>query len=67
VENLSVNEYLKDDGVKLVNTFAKLTSDKKELQSKIYAIDEELDKVKELLSSILNKKTWISFRVAITS
>jgi putative RecB family exonuclease len=56
VESLSVNEYLKDDGVKLVNTFAKLISDKKELQSKIYAIDEELDKVKEVTIKYAEKE-----------
>ena len=32
VESLPLNEYLKDDGVKLVNTFAKLTAKKKEYQ-----------------------------------
>lgn len=47
VEALPVNEYLKDDGVKLVNTFTKLTSEKRELQDKIDEIEEELDKVKE--------------------
>jgi putative RecB family exonuclease len=47
VDAMPANEYLKDDGVKLVNTFAKLAGKKKNLQEKIYEIDEELDKVKE--------------------
>lgn len=47
VEALPVNEYLEDDGVKIVNTFTELTSKRKELQDKIDDIDEELDKVKE--------------------
>ncbi len=47
VENLPVNEYLNDDGVKLVNTFAKFTAKKREHKEEIDKIDEEIDKVKE--------------------
>ena len=47
VENLPVNEYLKDDGVKLVNTFAKFTAKKREHKEEIDKIDEEIDKVKD--------------------
>lgn len=47
VEALPVNEYLKDSGVKLANTFAKLVIQKREHQDQIKAIDEEIDKVKE--------------------
>ncbi len=47
VESLPANEYLKDSGVKLVNTFAKLVAKKKEHQEEIGRIDEEIDKVKE--------------------
>jgi len=47
VENLPVNEYLNDDGVKLVNTFTKLTAKKREHKGEIDKIDEEIDKVKD--------------------
>lgn len=47
VENLPTNEYLKDDGVKLVNTFAKLAAKKREHKEEIDKIDEEIDKVKD--------------------
>jgi len=47
VEALPVNEYLDDDGVKLVDTYADLAIEKKKLQGEIYKIEEEMDKVKE--------------------
>jgi putative RecB family exonuclease len=47
VESLPANEYLKDSGVKLVNTYAKLVAKKREHQGEIGKIDEEIDKVKE--------------------
>ena len=47
VENLPVNEYLNDDGVKLVNTFAKFIAKKREHKEEIDKIDEEIDKIKE--------------------
>lgn len=47
VDSLPANEYLKDDGVKLVNTFAGLVSQKKGHQEEIKKLDEEIDKVKE--------------------
>ncbi|OIO26532.1 hypothetical protein AUJ14_01570 [Candidatus Micrarchaeota archaeon CG1_02_55_22] len=48
VELLSVNEYKKDGGVKLVNELAQLSSEKK-------ALDERLDRVKEALSDYARK------------
>lgn len=56
VEALPVNEYLKDDGVKLTNTFAKLTAKKKEHQEQIEAIEEEMDKVKEAVIKYAQKE-----------
>jgi putative RecB family exonuclease len=47
VKDLSVNEYLNDDGVKLVNEFTKLDMEKKSYQAKIKEIEEELEKIKE--------------------
>jgi len=46
LEQKNVNEYLKDDGVKLVNEFVKLSTKKKEL---LQPIDEKLEKIKEAL------------------
>jgi len=46
-EKLLVNEYLSDDGVKLVNTFASFDLKKKEYKEKIKEIDKELEKLKE--------------------
>jgi putative RecB family exonuclease len=47
VRDLPVNEYLNDDGVKLVNEFTKLDMEKKSYQAKIKEIEEELEKIKE--------------------
>ncbi len=47
VEALPVNEYLDDDGVKLVDTYADLASEKKKLQGELYTIEKEMDKVKD--------------------
>lgn len=47
VEALPVNEYLDDDGVKLVDIYSDLAIEKKKLQGEIYKIDEEMNKVKE--------------------
>lgn len=47
VEALPVNEYLKDDGVKLTNTFAKFTAKKREYQEQVDEVEKEIDKVKE--------------------
>lgn len=47
IETLPANEYLNDDGVKLVNTFAGFVSQKKNHQEEIKKLDEEIDKVKE--------------------
>ncbi len=46
-KKLPVNEYLSDDGVKLVNTFASFDLKKRECKEKIKEIDEELEKLKE--------------------
>ena len=56
VEALPVNEYLKDSGVKLVNTFVKLTAKKREQQEAIDKIDEELDKVKQAVIKYAEKE-----------
>jgi len=56
VEALPVNEYLKDDGVKLANTFVKLTAKKKEHQEQIEAIEQEIDKVKEAVIKYAQKE-----------
>ena len=56
VDSLPVNEYLKDDGVKLTNTFAKLVAEKKDQQKKIDSIDEEIDKLKEAVIKYAKKE-----------
>jgi len=56
VESLPVNEYLKDDGVKLANTFAKLVAKKKTHQDQIDVVDEEIDKVKEAVIKYAEKE-----------
>jgi len=47
VDKLPINEYLNDDGVKLVNIFASFDLKKKEYKEKIKEIDGELEKLKE--------------------
>jgi len=47
VGSLPANKYLKDSGVKLVNTFAQLDDKKKGYQVKIKEIDDELEEIKE--------------------
>jgi putative RecB family exonuclease len=47
VNKLSVNKYLDDDGVKLVNTYAQLDFQKKEYNEKIKEIENELEELKE--------------------
>jgi putative RecB family exonuclease len=49
VSVLSANEYLSDDGVQLVNAYAKLKTKKKELRREIEQIDEEEAKVEETI------------------
>lgn len=56
VEALPVNEYLKDDGVKLANAFAKLVAEKKEHQGQIDEIDGEMDKIKEAVIQYAQKE-----------
>ena len=43
----SVNKYLKDSGVKLVNTFAKLVAEKRKYQEEIDKVEEEIEEIKE--------------------
>lgn len=47
VDKLPINEYLNDDGVKLVNIFANFDLKKKEYKEKIKEIDGEMEKLKE--------------------
>lgn len=56
VETLPVNEYLKDSGVKLVNTFTELAVEKKDLQDKIDVIDGEIDKIREAVIEYSKKE-----------
>lgn len=56
VEALPVNEYLKDSGVQLVNAYAKLATQKKEHQDEIAKIEQELDKVKEVVIKYAEKE-----------
>lgn len=56
VEALPVNQYLKDDGVKLTNTYAKLVAKKKEYNEEIGKIDEEIDKLKEAVIKYAKKE-----------
>lgn len=46
LRDLPVNEYLNDDGVKLVNEYLKLTKEKKEVLDKL---DPKIEKIKEAL------------------
>lgn len=56
VEALPINEYLKDDGVKLVNTYAEVSGKKKELKENIDAFDEKLEKIKEAVIKYAEKE-----------
>jgi len=56
VETLPINEYLNDDGVKLVNTYADISAKKKELKDKIDEFDAELDKLKEAIIAYSDKE-----------
>lgn len=56
VEALPVNEYLKDDGVKLVNKYSKLNEQKKENEGKMNEIEEEMEKVKEAIVAYSDKE-----------
>ena len=56
VAELPVNEYLKDSGVKLVNTYAELTAKKRVHKDKMDEIDAELDKVKEAVIKYAEKE-----------
>jgi len=56
VEALPVNEYLKDSGVKLVNTFTKLAVEKKKHQEDVNKIEEKMDKLKEAVIKYAEKE-----------
>jgi len=47
VEDLPANEFLNDDGVKLVNSYAALDQERKKLKDGIEAIEEKMEKIKE--------------------
>jgi putative RecB family exonuclease len=49
VEELPSNEFLNEDGVKLVNVYAELDAKKKELKEHVEEIEAEIDKVKEAI------------------
>ncbi len=53
LETKSANEYLKDDGVTLVNKYIELSEQKRKLVSEI---DEKLDKLKEALVKFAKKR-----------
>ena len=58
---LPPNKYLKDDGVKLVNTLADLDNRKKELKAELNAIDEEEDAVKEAAIALAQREGVMRF------
>ena len=64
LEDKSVNEYLNDDGVKLVNKYAELQSKKKQLTLDLYA---EIEKLEEAITKFAEKEGidswWISLGV----
>jgi len=47
VEELPPNEYLSEDGVKLVNRYADLDAEKKKLKGQIDSIEAEMDEIKD--------------------
>lgn len=47
MEELEINEYKKDPGVKLVSEYKKLEEAKNEFKEEIYKIEEEQEKIKE--------------------
>lgn len=55
-DTLPVNEYLKEDGVSLVNKYASLEAKKRELNVEIKRIDAEQDKIKEAVFSVAEKE-----------
>ena len=56
VKSMPVNEYLKDDGVKLVNTFSILNNEIKGYKDKIKKTEEELEKLKEAVIKFSEKE-----------
>ena len=55
-EVLPVNEYLKEDGVALVNQYASLEAEKKELKEKIKEIDGQQEKIEEAANAVAEKE-----------
>jgi len=53
---LPVNEYLKEDGVALVNQYASLEAEKKELKEKIKEIDGQQEKIEEAAIAVAEKE-----------
>lgn len=49
VEKLPPNEFLKDDGVQLVNTYVNLDTKKREYNEKIKSVEEELEELKKVI------------------
>jgi len=56
VDNLPANEYLNDDGVKLVNSYAEISEKKKELRNDIDTLDDTLEKIKEAVIKYAEKE-----------
>jgi uncharacterized protein YdcH (DUF465 family) len=56
MEELPVNEYKKDPGVKLVAKYAELEAAKNELKEKIHEIEEEQEKIKEAAIEFAEKE-----------
>jgi putative RecB family exonuclease len=56
VDSLPGNEYLNDDGVKLVNSYAEISKRKKELKNDIDALDDTLEKIKEAVIKYAEKE-----------
>lgn len=54
--SLPENEYLKEDGVKLVKAYEKLKEQKREYEAKAAEIDEELEKVEEAVIKYAEKQ-----------
>jgi len=56
MEDIPVNEYKNDDGVKLVEKYAALEGTKNELKKTIYEIEEEQAKIKEVVIEYAEKE-----------
>ena len=56
VGQLTVNKYLKEPGVRLVNKLNELQTNKKEIETKVIEAENEIEKVKEALIDYADKK-----------